>query len=71
MQAQTMADALGYLLGQPLEVRGGAAVPYPRGGPEVMFRAAQAVDTPIEAGDLTVSANVTVRFALGGAVEGR
>ena len=36
-----------------------------------MFRALEAVDTPIEAADLTVSASVTIRFALGGAVEGR
>lgn len=71
-QARIMAEALGRVLGAPLEVRGGAQVPYPRAGPEVMFRAAEsAMDTPIEAGDLTVSASVTVRFALGGPVEGR
>lgn len=71
-QARIMAEALGRVLGAPLEVRGGAQVPYPRAGPEVMFRAADsAMETPIEAGDLTVSASVTVRFALGGAMEGR
>lgn len=73
LQAQAMADALGRTLGAPVEVRGGADAPYPRRGGDIMFRAeaAMAVDTPIEAGDLTVSANVTVRFALGPSVEGR
>lgn len=71
-QAETMARALGRSLGAPLEVRGGADQPYPRAGGEVMFRALEAaVDTPIEAADLTVSASVTIRFALGGALEGR
>jgi len=70
-QAEAMARALGRTLGPPLEVRGGAEQPYPRALGEVMFRAAEAVDTPVEAADLTVSANVTIRFALGGAVEGR
>jgi uncharacterized protein len=70
-QAETMARALGRTLGPPLEVRGGAEQPYPRAGGDVMFRALEAVDTPIEAADLTVSASVTIRFALGGAVEGR
>lgn len=72
LQAEAMADALGRALGAPLEVRGGADLPYPRRGGDIMFRAeAMAVDTPVEAGDLSVSANVTVRFALGAAVEGR
>lgn len=70
-QAATIAGALGRALGPPLEVRGGAEQPYPRSGGQVMFRAEMAVDTPIEAGELTVSASVTIRFALGGAVEGR
>lgn len=71
-QARAMAAALGRSLGPPLEVRGGAQLPFPRGGGEIaMLRAAEAVDTPIEAGDLTVSANVTIRFALGGPLEAR
>ena len=71
-QAETMARALGRRLGEPLEVRGGADQPYPRAGGEVMFRALEAaVDTPIEAADLTVSASVTIRFALGGPLETR
>lgn len=73
MQARAMAEALGHTLGTPLEVRGGAESPYPRGVADVMFRAeaTMARATPIEAGDLTVSATVTVRFALGGTAEGR
>ena len=71
-QARTMATALGRTLGAPLEVRGGAQVPMPRMGAEMaMLRADAAVETPIEAGDLTVSASVTIRFALGGPLEGR
>lgn len=70
-QAETMARALGRALGAPLEVRGGVEQPYPRALGEVMFRASEAVDTPVEAADLTVSATVTIRFALSGAVEGR
>ena len=71
-QAETMARALGRALGAPLEVRGGSEQPYPRAGGDMMFRAMEAaVDTPIEAADLTVSASVTIRFALGGALESR
>ena len=72
-EADLMARALGYSLGPPLEVRGGAQRP----GPVPMAfaaeaaRAVQAVPTPIEAGDETVTANVTIRFALGPARTGR
>jgi uncharacterized protein YggE len=68
-QAQVIARELGYELGPPIEIRGGADRPMP-----VMMEAlrVQAMDaTPIEAGDQSVSANVTVRFALGGALSGR
>ena len=68
-QAEVIARELGYELGPPLEIRGGADRPMP-----VMFEAmrAQVADvTPIEAGDQSVSANVTVRFALGRALAGR
>lgn len=70
-QARTMAAALGRSLGAPLEVRGGAQAPMPRGGPDIAFMRAEAVETPIEAGDVNVSASVTIRFALGGPLEGR
>jgi uncharacterized protein YggE len=69
-QAAVMARQLGYELGPPLEIRGGAERPIPY-MLETM-RAAQVADaTPIEAGDSSVSANVTVRFALGRALSGR
>jgi len=73
-EAQAMAEALGYGLGAPLEVRGGAQRPPPV--PMVFAEAAamrtvQAAPTPIEAGDQTVTANVTIRFALGPALAGR
>jgi uncharacterized protein YggE len=35
------------------------------------MRAMQAAPTPIEAGDQAVTANVTIRFALGPALAGR
>ncbi len=63
-QAEAIAGALGYTLGGPLEIRGGAQRP-----PPIMLDAvrmqAQAAPTPIEAGSQTVDANVTVRFAIG------
>ena len=66
-EATILAEALGYRLGAPLEVRGGAQRPAPR---PMAFEAmdmvrSAAVPTPIEAGDQQVSANVTIRFALG------
>ncbi len=66
-EAETIARALGRELGAPLEVRGGAQTPTPRRdtGPQVMEMAARAVDTPIEAGEQTVRASVTIRFLLG------
>ena len=72
-QAESIASALGYALGPPLEIRGGAQRPGP-----IMYdmalrgvAAAQAAPTPIEAGGQTVDANVTIRFALGGEVARR
>ncbi|MDH3227418.1 MAG: SIMPL domain-containing protein, partial [Thermoleophilia bacterium] len=70
-QAEAIAAALGYALGAPLEIRGGAQRPTP-----IMFEAmrsvqAQAATTPIEAGSQTVDANVTIRFALGREVSRR
>jgi len=72
VEAEVMARALGYGLGAPLEVRGGAQRP----GPTPMAFAAeamrvQAAPTPIEAGDQVVTANVSIRFALGPALTGR
>ena len=63
-QAVTIATALGHELGAALEVRGGSALP--RTGPELMMRAeAVAAATPIEAADQTVTATVSIKFALG------
>jgi uncharacterized protein YggE len=74
-RARAMAEAqtLGYSLGSPLEVRGGAQrpVPVPMAFSAEAARTVQAVPTPIEAGDQTVTANVTIRFALGPARAGR
>jgi len=71
-EGEVIAGALGYRLGAPLEVRGGADRPYPIVMPmaEAAMRV-QAAPTPIEAGDQTVNANVTIRFALGPALTGR
>lgn len=64
-EARTIAEALGVTLGAPLEVRGGAEQPIFRG--EMMLMGARASDaTPIEAGAQTVTANVTIRYRLGG-----
>lgn len=63
-EAEAMAAALGVPLGPPLEVRSGGETEPPR--PMMMrMEAAQAdVSTPIEAGDQTVTAHVTVRYGL-------
>lgn len=65
-EARIIAETLGYRLGAPLEVNGGATRPGPLMMEQDMalFRA-QAAPTPIEAGSQTVTANVSIRFALG------
>jgi uncharacterized protein YggE len=72
-EADVIVQSLGYRLGAPIEIRGGAQRPVPRPMAFSAERAmaVQAVPTPIEAGDQTVSANVTIRFALGRALAGR
>ena len=71
-EAQTIARSLGYELGPALEVRGGAERPSPRpmdmGG---LAMRAEAAPTPIEPGERTVRARVSVRFALGPELPGR
>ncbi len=66
-EARVIARTLGYELGPPLEVNGGAQRPIPFRTMEadMAMSRAQAAPTPIEAGDQTVTAHVTVRFALG------
>ena len=75
LEAEAIAAALGRMLGDPLEVRGGAQAPTPRVQMDAMrvaFEAAQArAETPIEAGEQSVQANVTIKFSLGGRVGGR
>lgn len=67
-EARVIAESLGYALGPPLEVNGGAQPPVPLAwaGEQVMRAMdAQAAPTPIEAGDQTVTAHVSIKFALG------
>lgn len=65
-EARVIAETLGHELGPPLEVNGGAQRPRPiMRGEAMMATAAQAAPTPIEAGDQTVTATVSIRFALG------
>jgi len=64
-EAETIAEAMGVVLGPPLEVRGGATP----GEPRVLARAAMMEEmagatTPIEAGRQTVSANVTIVYQI-------
>jgi uncharacterized protein YggE len=63
-EAQTMADAMGVRLGPALEVRSGG----PSGGPTVLYRSMAtemaAARTPIEAGEQTVSASVTITYRI-------
>jgi uncharacterized protein YggE len=67
-QAEVMAQALGMELGSAIDVQGGADFPYPvpyyQRDMAFVEMAAQAAPTPIEAGPLTISANVTIRFQL-------
>ena len=72
-EARAIASALGRELGEPLEVRGGADVPGPPRPYEAasrMLMDAQAAPTPIEPGDQTVRATVSITFALGPASPG-
>jgi uncharacterized protein len=69
-QAQTIADALGRELGPPIEIHGGAQNPQPIR--PMMFEGARAAaSTPVEAAEQSVSASVTIRFALGPEKAGR
>ena len=67
-QAETMAAALGVPLGPALEVHGGydmprPPIPYMANARMAMEQAI--VDTPIEPGEQTVTAQVTIKYRLG------
>jgi uncharacterized protein YggE len=68
-EAETMASALGVPLGPALEVHGGAQRPVPPPMPYMDMRMSaqmeQVVNTPIEAADQTVTAQVTIKYRLG------
>jgi uncharacterized protein YggE len=66
-EAEAIAEALGVPLGPPMEVRGNANVPgpLPRFRP-MMMEAAVAAATPVEVGEETVTASVTIKYRLGG-----
>lgn len=67
-EAEVMAAALGMELGRPIEVQGGANVPFPRpffqSADRAMEMASMQAPTPVEAGLQTISASVTIRFRL-------
>lgn len=69
-KAATIAAALGVELGPVLEAReGGVSIDVPRfaGGPRALTMEARAAEpTPVATGDITVSAEVTLRYRIGG-----
>jgi uncharacterized protein YggE len=71
VQAEAIATALGRTLGPAVEVHGGAAEPGPRPMMDAMALRAAEAPTPVEAADQTVTASVTIRFALGPGTGGR
>jgi uncharacterized protein YggE len=64
-QAEAMASALGVPLGSAVEVHGGVQQPGPRGAFMAMDMAMARVETPIEAAESSVTAQVTIRYRLG------
>ena len=63
-QAEAIASAMGVRLGMALEVQGGSSAPGPRSPGATMLRAAAEASTPIEAGELMVSASVTISYEI-------
>lgn len=63
-KAEAIAGALGVELGPPLEVTGGADSPPPPRPFRVEAMAQATPETPVEAGEQTLSASVTIRYRL-------
>jgi len=66
-EAEVMAESLGMRLGPPMDVQGGADNYYPMPMMDYAVRGAemaQAAPTPIEAGEQTLTARITIRFRL-------
>ncbi len=67
-KARTIAAALGVELGPVQDAReGGVTIHTPQlGAPRMLAMEARAPETPVEAGEVTVSAQVTLRYRIGG-----
>jgi uncharacterized protein YggE len=66
-KAATMAEALGVSLGPVLDAReGGVSVEPPQFATRMFAMEARASETPVSPGEITVSANVTLRYRIGG-----
>lgn len=65
-KARTMAEALGVTLGSVLDAReGGVSVEPPQFATRMFAMEARSADTPVSPGEITVSANVTLRYRIG------
>ena len=63
-EAEAIASAMGVTLGIALQVQGGASAPGPSPMAMIQMEAAARAPTPIEAGDQTVSASVTITYRI-------
>jgi len=63
-EAEAIASAMGVTLGIPLQVQGGASAPPPSPVAGIQMEMAARAPTPIEAGDQTVSANVSITYRI-------
>jgi uncharacterized protein YggE len=66
-KARTIASALGVDLGPVLDVQeGGISIHRPQlGGTRMLAMEARTAETPVAAGEVTISANVTLRYRIG------
>jgi uncharacterized protein YggE len=65
-EAQAIAEAMGVELGAALEVHGGANTPTPPMNARLFSAAAAESTTPVEAGDQTVNASVSIKYRISG-----